>query len=130
MVESNESMVVVNVVNTMLLVLLLVPMLQVSALEWNIVPVIIAVGSDIHSWSSLPAWKESHGLLLYELRCYKVRMAPPNSERRKKYSTMLLENLLSKVVTSEDGKRAQEKFWGEPEPRVENIEPGIMTNLW
>jgi retinol dehydrogenase-12 len=57
MVEGNESMVAVNVVNTMLLVLLLVPILQVSALKWNIVPVITVVGSDIHSWSSLPAWK-------------------------------------------------------------------------
>ncbi|PMD44397.1 short-chain dehydrogenase/reductase-like protein [Hyaloscypha variabilis F] len=55
--EENESMVTVNVINTMLLVLLLVPILQVSALKWNIVPVISVVSSDIHSWTKFPAWK-------------------------------------------------------------------------
>lgn len=55
--EDNESMVTVNVINTMLLVLLLVPILQVSARKWDITPVICVVGSDIHSWSKLPAWK-------------------------------------------------------------------------
>jgi NAD(P)-dependent dehydrogenase (short-subunit alcohol dehydrogenase family) len=57
LLENNESMVTVNVINTMLLVLLLIPILQVSALRWNIIPVITVVGSDIHSWTNLPAWK-------------------------------------------------------------------------
>jgi NAD(P)-dependent dehydrogenase (short-subunit alcohol dehydrogenase family) len=57
LLEDNESMITVNVINTMLLVLLLVPILQVSALKWSIIPVITVVGSDIHSWTNLPAWK-------------------------------------------------------------------------
>ncbi len=56
-------------------------------------------------------------------------MAPPNSERREKYSKYAFRNPLSKFVTSEDGKKAQEKLWGELEARFEVIEPGIMTNL-
>ena len=56
-------------------------------------------------------------------------MAPPNGERREKYSKYAFRNPLSKFVTSEDGKRAQEKLWGELEARFENIEPGIMKNL-
>lgn len=56
--EGNESMVTVNVINTMLLVLLLVPILQLYALKWNVVPVICIVGSDIHSWTKFPNWKE------------------------------------------------------------------------
>ena len=57
-IEGNESMVTVNVINTMLLVLLLVPILQRYAVKWDIVPVICVVGSDIHSWTKFPAWKE------------------------------------------------------------------------
>jgi retinol dehydrogenase 12 len=53
--EGNESMVTVNVINTMLLVLLLAPILQVSALKWDTVPVINVVGSDIHSWTKFSA---------------------------------------------------------------------------
>jgi hypothetical protein len=52
--EDNESMVIVNVINTMLLILLLALILQVSALGWDIVPV-ISVGSGIHSWTKFPA---------------------------------------------------------------------------
>ena len=55
--EGNESMITVNVINTMLLVLLLVPILQLSALQWKIVPVITVVGSDMHSWTKFPSWK-------------------------------------------------------------------------
>ena len=50
-------MVIVNVINTMLLILLLALILQVSALKWDIVPVISVVGSGIHSWTKFPAWK-------------------------------------------------------------------------
>lgn len=54
--EGNESMIIVNVINTMLLLLLLVPiLLQVSALEWEIVPIITVVGSGVHLHTKFPA---------------------------------------------------------------------------
>jgi retinol dehydrogenase-12 len=53
--EDNESMVTVNVINTILLILLLTPILQVSALKWDIVPVMSVVGNSIHSWTKFPA---------------------------------------------------------------------------
>jgi hypothetical protein len=55
--EDSESMVIVNVINTITLILLPAPILQVSALKWDIVPVISVVGSSIHSWTKFPAWK-------------------------------------------------------------------------
>jgi retinol dehydrogenase 12 len=68
--EGNESMITVNVINTMLLVLLLVPILHVSALKWNTVPVITVVGSDMHSWTKFPSWKTPN--ILEDIKTKKI----------------------------------------------------------
>jgi hypothetical protein len=55
--EDNESTITVNVVSTILLVLLLLPIVSASASKWDIVPVITVVSSNIHTWTSFPEWK-------------------------------------------------------------------------
>lgn len=60
LLENNESMVTVNVINTMLLVLLLVPILQVSAVKLDTRPVVCVVGSDIHAFTTFHASKSEN----------------------------------------------------------------------
>jgi retinol dehydrogenase-12 len=49
--EGHESTITINVISTMLLVLLLLPIMRASAEKFDIVPIIDVVCSDIHHWS-------------------------------------------------------------------------------
>lgn len=55
--EGNESTIAVNVVNTFLLALLMLPKLRQAAEEFSIVPRIVVVASDRHVMTNLPEWK-------------------------------------------------------------------------
>lgn len=49
--EGDESSVTVNVISTMLLCLLLLPILREQAKKWAIVPTLAITGSEIHTWA-------------------------------------------------------------------------------
>ncbi|KAF4630073.1 hypothetical protein G7Y89_g8069 [Cudoniella acicularis] len=57
MAEDNESTITVNVISTLLLVLLVLPIMRASAERWNIHPAITVVSSGIHSWIKFPEWE-------------------------------------------------------------------------
>lgn len=57
LVDGNESTITVNVINTFLLALLLVPVLRESSARWNSVPRMSIVSSDRHVMTNLPEWK-------------------------------------------------------------------------
>jgi NAD(P)-dependent dehydrogenase (short-subunit alcohol dehydrogenase family) len=57
MVEDNELTITVNVISTMLLAILLLPVLRRSAKEFNTVPRLSIVTSAIHRRTNLPQWK-------------------------------------------------------------------------
>jgi NAD(P)-dependent dehydrogenase (short-subunit alcohol dehydrogenase family) len=60
--EDTESTITVNVISTFLLILLVLPIMRISASQWNIKPVITVVSSDIHSWTKFPEWKAANTL--------------------------------------------------------------------
>ena len=60
--EDNESTITVNVVSTVLLVLLLLPIMRASAAKWNIAPTITVVSSNIHWWTTFPEWRTPNSL--------------------------------------------------------------------
>ncbi|KAF3480834.1 uncharacterized protein GIQ15_06181 [Arthroderma uncinatum] len=55
--EEDESTITVNVVNTMLLALLLLPKLRSSAVDSGSIPRLCIVASDRHVMTNLPQWK-------------------------------------------------------------------------
>lgn len=57
LVDGHERTMTVNVVNTFLLALLLLPVLRKSAKTWNTVPRISIVSSDRHVMTDLPEWR-------------------------------------------------------------------------
>ncbi|KAJ5204390.1 short-chain dehydrogenase [Penicillium cinerascens] len=57
LVEGNESAIAVNVVDTFLLALLMLPTLRQAAEEFSIVPRIAVVASDRRIMTNLPEWK-------------------------------------------------------------------------
>ncbi|KAF3402034.1 Short chain dehydrogenase yanD [Penicillium rolfsii] len=57
LVEGDESTIAVNVVNTFLLILLMLPKLRQNALALLAVPRIVVVASDRHVMTNLPEWK-------------------------------------------------------------------------
>ncbi|KAG9230544.1 NAD(P)-binding protein [Amylocarpus encephaloides] len=62
LVEDNESTITINVINTYLLVLLLLPILKQYASKWDIRPTITVVGSGIHGMVKFPEWDEPNVL--------------------------------------------------------------------
>ncbi|CAF9934461.1 MAG: hypothetical protein HETSPECPRED_009229 [Heterodermia speciosa] len=56
-VDGHESTLTINVINTFLLAMLLVPTLRKSSQSWNIAPRISIVASDRHVMTNLPEWK-------------------------------------------------------------------------
>jgi retinol dehydrogenase-12 len=57
LVDGHESTITVNVINTFLLALLLVPVLRKSSARWDTVPRMSIVSSDRHVMTDLPEWK-------------------------------------------------------------------------
>lgn len=57
LVDGHESTLTINVINTFLLAMLLVPVLRKSSQSWNIAPRISIVASDRHVMTNLPEWK-------------------------------------------------------------------------
>ncbi|KAK5163113.1 uncharacterized protein LTR77_010897 [Saxophila tyrrhenica] len=57
LVEGNESTITVNVVSTFLLALLVIPKLQQTAREFNIVPTLTIVSSEVHFFTPFPERK-------------------------------------------------------------------------
>lgn len=55
--DGYESTITINVINTFLLALLLLPVLRKSASKWNIVPRMSIVSSDRHVMTNLPEWR-------------------------------------------------------------------------
>lgn len=63
MFEDNESQITVNVISTVLLVLLLLPVLRASAAKYpDVVPVISVVGSGVHVYTKFPERKTPNSL--------------------------------------------------------------------
>lgn len=63
MFEDNESQIAVNVVSTMLLVLLLLPILRATAAKYSdVVPVISVVESGVHVYTKFPERKTPNSL--------------------------------------------------------------------
>lgn len=62
MFEDNESTITVNVVSGTLLILLLLPILRSSAVQWDIVPVITVVNSEVHAFTKFPERKTPNSL--------------------------------------------------------------------
>lgn len=58
MAEKDESTITVNVISTFLLALLLIPKLQATGRQFNTVPRLTVVTSEVHSFVKLPEWKE------------------------------------------------------------------------
>lgn len=57
LVDGYESTLTINVINTFLLAMLLVPVLRKSSQSWNIAPRISIVASDRHVMTNLPEWR-------------------------------------------------------------------------
>lgn len=56
--EGHELTITVNVINTFLLALLLIPKLESSGKQFNIRPRLTIVSSEVHGWTKFPEWKE------------------------------------------------------------------------
>ena len=60
MVDGNESTMTVNVINTFLLALLLLPKMRETAVKFNIIPRLSLVASFVHYLTSFPQKKADH----------------------------------------------------------------------
>ncbi|EAW08562.1 putative short-chain dehydrogenase/reductase family protein [Aspergillus clavatus NRRL 1] len=201
LVEGHESSITVNVLGTLLLEILMLPVLRRSARAYGTRPRLTTVVSEVHAWSKFPEWKaentftalddEKHTsmgeryattklLQVLALREMVARMekdeavimnmvnpglchsqlgreagiglallkmalarttevgsrtlvagaaAGENSHGAYMTDGLVDNNALSPFVRSEDGKQAQEKVWRELGGILEEIQPGVMSNL-